>query len=68
MWTLTPYGVQFLTLKVQVPTYVVTRWCSEHIGFSGMLIDARTAVEHRNKFSYAELMKGPFLPPQAGGS
>lgn len=66
MWTLTPYGIQFLTLKVQVPTHAVTKWNSDHIGFAGELIDARRAVEYRNKFSYAELMG--LNPPRQSGT
>lgn len=61
MWTLTSYGIDFLNLKVQAPLYAVMQWGSRHVGFSGEPIDARKAVEHRNKFSYSELMGG--IPP-----
>lgn len=62
MWTLTPRGLYFLTRKMSVPQYAVLRWGSEHIGFSGDLIDVRAAVEYKNKFSYDELMNGNAPP------
>lgn len=56
MWRLTEFGIQFLKLQVDVPLCAVIRWNSTHIGFSGELIDARAALQHKNKFSYEDLM------------
>ncbi len=56
MWRLTPEGEKFVTLASKIPKYVIIKWGSEHLGFSGPLVSIRECVEYGNRFNYAELM------------
>jgi hypothetical protein len=62
MWAITDFGKRFVTLNEQVPQYVVLKWGSEVLGFSGGLVNAKQCLEHGNRFSYAELME--WVPEQ----
>lgn len=62
MWAVTDFGKRFVTLTEQVPQYVVLKWGSEVLGFSGELVSAKQCLEHGNRFSYAELME--WVPEQ----
>jgi hypothetical protein len=57
MWAITDFGRRFVTLQEQVPQYVVLKWGSEVLGFSGDLVSAKKCLEHGNRFSYEELME-----------
>ena len=56
MWRITEFGARFVRLEEPVPLYVMLKWGSEFLGFSGPMVDARQCLEHGNRFSYAELM------------
>lgn len=66
MWAVTEQGVRFVNLQEQVPQYVMLKWGSEHLGFSGPVVDAKKCLEHGNRFSYSELMG--WTPETAQGS
>lgn len=56
MWALTDFGKAFVELREQVPQYVILRWGSELLGFSGPMVTAKECLEHGNRFRYDELM------------
>lgn len=55
-WAITDFGRRFVKLEESVPQYVMMKWGSEVLGFSGPLVNAKQCLEHGNRFSYAELM------------
>jgi hypothetical protein len=56
MWALTDFGREFVELRHQVPQYVILKWGSELLGFSGSMVTAKECLEHGNRFRYDELM------------
>lgn len=64
LWAVTEFGARFVTLQETVPQYVMLRWGSELLGFSGPMVDARKCLEHGNRFSYQDLMG--WVPEQQG--
>jgi hypothetical protein len=54
LWRITDFGRAFVLKRVQVPSNVLVKWGSEHLGFAGELIDIQGCLG--NKFNYAELM------------
>jgi len=57
MWTITDFGRRFVVLQEHVPQYVLLKWGSELLGFSGPMVNVKECLEHGNKFSYQELME-----------
>jgi hypothetical protein len=55
-WCLTDFGRRFILLQEKVPQYVILKWGSELLGFSGSMVDVRQCLQHGNKFNYEELM------------
>lgn len=55
-WALTEFGRRFILLRAKVPQYVIMKWGSQVLGFSGPQVDARETLEYRNQFNYDELM------------
>lgn len=62
MWAITDFGKRFVMLQENVPQYVLLKWGSELLGFSGPFVNAKGCLEHKNRFSYAELME--WVPKQ----
>ena len=56
MWSMTEFGAQFVQLEERVPMYVMLRWGSKLMGFTGPWATAKECLERGGKFSYAELM------------
>lgn len=56
MWAITPYGVDFVLLRESIPQYVILKWGSSLLGFSGPMVNAKDCLEHENHFKYDELM------------
>lgn len=59
MWAITTFGQRFVTLQEMVPQYVILKWGSEVLGFSGPMVGARECLEKGNRFRYDELMSSP---------
>jgi hypothetical protein len=55
-WCLTEFGRRFILLREKVPQYVILKWGSELLGFSGPMVDAKECLEQENQFDYDELM------------
>ena len=64
MWAATEFGARFVQLQETVPQYVMLKWGSELLGFSGPMVDAKKCLEHGNHFSYSELMG--WVPTEQG--
>lgn len=56
MWAITSEGVDFVMMRSSVPQYVILKWKSGHLGFSGPLVTIKDCLEHGNHFKYDELM------------
>lgn len=56
MWAITAFGVDFVLLRENVPQYVILKWGSGHLGFSGPMVNLKDCLEHGNHFKYDELM------------
>jgi hypothetical protein len=57
MWSMTEFGKNFIRLQEHVPQYVILKWGSECLGFSGPMVTAKQCLEHANKFRYDDLMR-----------
>lgn len=56
MWAITSEGTDFVMMRSSVPQYVILKWKSGHLGFSGPLVTIKDCLEHGNHFKYDELM------------
>lgn len=56
MWSLTEFGRHFIELRESVPQFVILKWGSELLGFSGPMVNVKECLEHGNRFRYDELM------------
>lgn len=56
MWAITPFGVDFVMMRENVPQHVILKWKSAHLGFSGQMVSIKDCLEHGNHFKYDELM------------
>ncbi len=59
MWAITTFGQQFVTLGETVPQYVILKWGSKVLGFSGAMVSVKECLERENRFRYDELMSAP---------
>lgn len=57
MWSVSPFGKEFIQLNEHVPQYVILKWGSEFLGFSGPMVTAKQCLEYGNRFRYDELMR-----------
>jgi hypothetical protein len=56
MWAITPYGTDFVLLRESLPQYVILKWRSGMLGYSGPMVNVKDCLEHGNHFKYDELM------------
>ncbi len=56
-WRLTPFGRLFVEREAEVPKYVILGARSSLKGYAGDLVDIKKCLEHKNRFSYPDLMK-----------
>lgn len=57
MWSLTKFGKKFMKKKEKVPQYVVMKWGSQALGYAGILVSIKDALEETGRFKYSELIK-----------